>query len=72
MQFIDFKKEHFSYDREKKQYLLELFKEGIGYGEIKVLQKQCDTFANIAYEIIHDPERAYILMKSPYDIRVFF
>lgn len=72
MQFIDFKKEHFSYDRQKNQYLLELFREEAGYSEIKVIDKWHDPFTDIAYEIRHDPEQAYVLMKSLYAIGVFF
>jgi len=72
MQFIDFKKEHFSYDQEKNQYLLELFKEDTGYSKTQVRNKQYDTFTDVAYEIRHDPERACILKKSPYAIRAFF
>ena len=38
MQFIDFKKEHFSQDEKEENYFIEISKDEIGYGDIEVLE----------------------------------
>jgi hypothetical protein len=73
MQFIDFKKEHFTKDEETGNYLLEISKDEVGYGDIKVKQKQDDdTFAEADYELIDDGDQVKIIMKTAHDIRVNF
>ncbi|MGD1317878.1 hypothetical protein [Chryseobacterium sp. 2R14A] len=73
MQFIDFKKEHFSHDEKTKKYFLEISKEEVGYGELSVKQKKQDeTLTDTEYAIEDSGEVVKIIVKSPIDIRVNF
>jgi hypothetical protein len=73
MQFIDFKKEHFSQDEKEENYFIEISKDEIGYGDIEVLEKRDDQiYAKTDYEIIDDVTKVTIKMKNPVDIRLNF
>lgn len=73
MQFIDFKKEHFSHDEETENYFLEISKDEVGYGELSVKQKKEDeTLADTEYTIEDNVEAIKIIVKDPIDIRVNF
>jgi hypothetical protein len=73
MQFIEFKKEHFVHDEKNGNYFLEIPKEEVGFGEIKVQKKQDDeTLAEIDCEIIDDLNQIKIILDDPQDIRVNF
>ncbi len=73
MQFIDFKKEHFSQDEKEVNYFIEISKDEIGYGDIEVLEKRNgETYAKTDYEIIDDVTKVTIKMKNPVDIRLNF
>jgi hypothetical protein len=73
MQFIDFKKEHFSYNAVSGNYIIQLSKDEIGYENIEVLKKKDDhTYAKADYEIVDDAIKIIIKMKEPEDIRVNF
>lgn len=73
MQFIDFKKEHFSRDEKEEDYFIEISKDEIGYGDISVSERQDDeTYTRADYKIIDDVTKVTIKMISPADIRVNF
>lgn len=73
MQFIEFKKEHFIQDEQSGNFFLEIPKDEIGFGEVKLQKKQDDdTFAEIDAEIIDDLKQIKIILKNPQDIRVNF
>ncbi|KUJ53362.1 hypothetical protein [Chryseobacterium sp. JAH] len=73
MQFIEFKKEHFILDKKKGRYLLEIPKDEIGFGDVKLQKKNDDgTLAEIDAEIIDDLIQIKIIMENPQDIRVNF
>ena len=73
MQFIEFKKEHFVHDEKNGNYFLEIPKEEVGFGEIKVQKKQEDeTLSEMEYEITDDLNHVKITLESPQDIRVNF
>ena len=40
--FIDSKKEHFSRNEKSRNYFIQISKDEMGYGDIKVLEKQDD------------------------------
>ncbi|WP_426473776.1 hypothetical protein [Chryseobacterium balustinum] len=73
MQFIDFKKEHFTKDEEADFYCIDLFKEEIGFGEIKVEEKKNDgNSSDIKYELNDDIDKITIKIQKHCDIRVYF
>lgn len=73
MQFIDFKKEHFTQDEETNDYFIEISKDEVGFGNIKVQAKQDDAnYAEVDYELVDDLEKVTIRMEKPADIRVNF
>ncbi|MCY0970782.1 hypothetical protein [Chryseobacterium wangxinyae] len=73
MQFIEFKKEHFVHDEKNGNYFLEIPKEEVGFGEIKVQKKQEDeTLSEMEYEITDDLNHVKITLENPQDIRVNF
>lgn len=73
MQFIDFKKEHFTKDEEADFYFIDLFKEEIGFGEIKVEEKKNDgNSSDMKYELNDDIDKITIKIQKPCDIRVYF
>jgi len=73
MQFIDFKKEHFTQDEETNDYFIEISKDEVGFGNIKVQAKQDDTnYAEVDCELVDDLEKVTIRMEKPADIRVNF
>jgi len=73
MQFIEFKKEHFVHDEKNGNYFLEIPKEEVGFGEIKIQKKQEDeTLSEMEYEITDDLNQVKITVENPQDIRVNF
>jgi hypothetical protein len=73
MQFIEFKKEHFIQDEKNNNYFLEIPKDEIGFGDVKLQKKQDDgTLAEIDAEIIDDLIKIKIILENPQDIRVNF
>ena len=73
MQFIEFKKEHFTHDEEQNRYFLEVSKSEVEFENIKIQQKKDDHLSdNIKYEIVDHPTRIKVIMKEPEDIRVNF
>jgi len=73
MQFIDFKKEHFSQNEEDGRYFIQISKDEVGYEGVEVLEKQEDqTFIKADCEILDEVHRVTIKMKDPQDIRVKF
>ncbi|MCU7616918.1 hypothetical protein NZ698_06895 [Chryseobacterium sp. PBS4-4] len=73
MQFIEFKKEHFIQDEKNGKYFLEIPKDEIGFGDVKLQKKNDDgTLAEIDAEIINDLRQIKIIMENPQDIRVNF
>ncbi|WP_027387800.1 hypothetical protein [Chryseobacterium gregarium] len=73
MQFIDFKKEHFTHDEETNAYFIEIPKDEVDFGDIKVQEKKEDgTFAAANPELIDESTRITIRMETPADIRVSF
>lgn len=73
MQFIEFKKEHFKKDEETHDFVIEISKAEIGFGEIKVQERKDDEiYEDADYEIKNDPLKITIKMKNPTDIRVNF
>ncbi len=73
MQFIDFKKEHFKEDEETNDFVIEIAKDEIGFGEIRVQERKDDEiYEDADYEITDNPVKVTIRMKKPVDIRVNF
>ncbi|MDQ1161795.1 hypothetical protein QE422_002163 [Chryseobacterium sp. SORGH_AS 447] len=73
MQFIEFKKEHFTHDEEKNNYFLEISKTEIDPENIKVQKKEDDQLSDdLDYEIADHPTRVRVILKEPEDIRVNF
>ncbi len=73
MQFIDFKKEHFKEDEDSKDFVIEISKAEIGFGEISVKErKDDDVYHDADYEITEEAVKVIIRMKKPADIRVNF
>jgi len=73
MQFIEFKKEHFIHDEENGNYFLEIPKDEIGFGEIKLQKKQDDnSLSEIDAEIIDDLNQVKIILETPENVRVNF
>ncbi|MBW7674809.1 hypothetical protein [Chryseobacterium chendengshani] len=73
MQFIEFKKEHFIHDEKTGNYSLEIPKDEIGFGDVRLQKKQDDgSLAKIDAEIIDDLKQIKIILESPQDIRVNF
>lgn len=73
MQFIDFKKEHFTSNDEKKSYFLEISKEEVGYGEITAKEKlEDDMLAETEYMLEDDFDKVKIIVSKPIEIRVYF
>lgn len=73
MQFIDFKKEHFTKDENAGCFIIDISKDEVGFGKIKVQEKKDDEiFEEAQYELIDDVEKVTIKMKEPRDIRVNF
>lgn len=73
MQFIEFKKEHFIHDEKNDNYFLEIPKDEMGFGQIKVQKRQDDgIFVESDAEIIDDLQQIKIILKTPDEIRVTF
>lgn len=73
MQFIDFKKEHFSKSEETEDYFIEILKEEIGFGDIEVQEKKDDgLYSKAEFNVEEDINKVTIKMKQPIDIRVNF
>jgi hypothetical protein len=73
MQFIEFKKKHFIQDEKNDKYFLEIPKDEIGFGDVKLQKKNDDgTLAEIDAEIIDDLKQIKIILENPQDIRVNF
>lgn len=73
MQFIEFKKEHFVHDEKNGSYYLEIPKDEIGFGDVKLQKKKDDgTLVEIDAEIIDDLKQIKIIVENPQDIRVNF
>lgn len=73
MQFIEFKKEHFTHDEEQNSYFLEISKDEVGFDNIKIQKKSGDHLSDdLDYEIMDHPTRIRVVMKEPEDIRVNF
>ncbi len=73
MQFIDFKKEHFSQNDITKNYFIQISKDEVGYGDIEVLEKQDDeTYKKAEYDLTDEVNKITIKMKNACDIRVNF
>jgi len=73
MQFIDFKKEHFKEDEKTNDFVIEISKDEIGFGEIRVQERKDDEiYEDADYEITDNPVKVTIRMKKPADIRVNF
>ena len=69
MQFIDFKKEHFTRPASSNKFLLDI----IGFAEIDIKQAvDEDHYEEIDYEIFDDIDKVVIKMRNPADIRVNF
>lgn len=73
MQFIDFKKEHFTRPANSNKFLLDIPRDEIGFSEIDIKQAVDDNqYEEIDYEISDDLDRVIIKMRNPADIRVNF
>jgi len=73
MQFIDFKKEHFKEDEKTNDFVIEISKDEIGFGEIRVQERKDDEiYEDADYEITDNAVKVTIRMKKPADIRVNF
>ena len=73
MQFIEFKKEHFTHNAEKNNYFLEIPKDEVDFGNVKIQKRQDDhVLDDIDYDIIDHPTRITVILKTPEDIRVNF
>ncbi|QQQ29153.1 hypothetical protein [Chryseobacterium indoltheticum] len=73
MQFIDFKKEHFSHNEAAGSYFIQISKDEIGYRDIEVLEQLDDeTYSKTEYELVDEVSKITIKMKDPTNIRVNF
>ncbi|WP_394660232.1 hypothetical protein [uncultured Chryseobacterium sp.] len=73
MQFIEFKKEHFTHDEKQNSYFLEISKDEVGFDNIKIQKKINEHLSDdLDYEIIDHPTRIRVVVKGPEDIRVNF
>jgi len=73
MQFIDFNKEHFTRDEETGVYFIEIPKDEVDFGDIKVQEKKEDgTYTAADCELIDETTRITIKMETPVDVRVSF
>jgi len=73
MQFIDFKKKHFTKNDDTGDYFIEISKDEVGYGELKVQEKKNDdTYADFDFETIDSLDKVTIKTAEPHDIRVHF
>ncbi|MCJ8152649.1 hypothetical protein MKJ01_02590 [Chryseobacterium sp. SSA4.19] len=73
MQFIDFKKEHFTHDEETGSYFIEIPKDEIDFGDIKVQEKKQDgAYSSTSCELVDESTMITIKMETPADIRVSF
>lgn len=73
MQFIDFKKEHFSHDEATGHYFLEIPKDEVDYENVKIQQRNGDQLSDeIDYDLIDHPTRIRVILKDAQDIRVNF
>jgi hypothetical protein len=73
MQFIDFKKEHFTHDEETGSYFIEIPKDEVDFGDIKVQEKnEGASYAAASCELIDESTLITIRMETPADIRVSF
>lgn len=73
MQFIEFKKEHFTHDEEQNHYFLEISKDEVGFDGIRIQHKKNDHLSDdIDYDLLDQPTRIRVVMKTPEDIRVNF
>lgn len=73
MQFIEFKKEHFTRDEEQNHYFLEISKDEVGFDNLRIQQKKDGHFSDdLDYDIIDHPTRIRVIVKQPEDIRVNF
>lgn len=73
MQFIDFKKEHFTRPANSNKFLLDIPRDEIGFSEIDIKQAVDDNqYEEIDYEISDDLDRVIIKLRNPADIRVNF
>lgn len=73
MQFIDFKKEHFTKDEDTHDFVIDISKDEIGFGEIRVQERKDDEIYDDAdYEIEDNFDTVTVKMKKPADIRVNF
>lgn len=73
MQFIDFNKEHFTRNEEAGGYFIEIPKDEVDFGDIKVQEKKEDgTYAGADCELIDETTRITIKMETPVNIRVSF
>jgi hypothetical protein len=53
--------------------LLEILKEEVGYGQIKVQKKDSKgTHKDFSYDLLDDLLKVTIVLKEPCDIRVYF
>ncbi|WP_294288832.1 hypothetical protein [uncultured Chryseobacterium sp.] len=73
MQFIEFKKEHFTHDENQNSYFLEISKDEVGFDNIRIQKKNNSHLSDdLDYEIIDHPTRIRVVVKEPEDIRVNF
>lgn len=73
MQFIDFRKEHFTRNEKSDNYFIQISKDEIGFGDIEVLkQKDDESYVKADYELIDDVIKVTIKMKNLENIRVTF
>jgi len=73
MQFIDFKKEHFTRPANSNKFYLDIPRDEIGFAEIDVRQAtEDDQYEEADYEISDDLDKVVIKMRNPADIRVNF
>ncbi len=73
MQFIDFKKEHFTRPANSNKFYLDIPRDEIGFAEIDVKQAtEGEQYEEVDYEISDDLDKVVIKMRNPADIRVNF
>ena len=73
MQFIDFKKEHFTRPASSNKFLLDIPRDEIGFAEIHIKKAvDEDHYEEVDYEIFDDIDKIVVKMRNPADIRVNF